>query len=721
MRKDGSFYWVQTTIVPVRKTRLGPQQYISIRTDITVQKVKESSLILSEDRFDRSQDFANIGTWDWNIQTGSLFWSKRIAPLFGYQGEVPETTYANFLSKIHPDDTASVTHAVDQCVAGKSEYRIEHRVIWDDHSVHWLLEKGGVVKDEAGVPVNMLGVVQDITERKNLQGQLEDQSSALSAMNQAIGEYVLFNDFDKSTHTLLDAGAQILKSKFSCLLDLGSTKCSFIFAHENYTIAHASRDLDDLKAYEPCLAHYLERAAENPKNQSLVEVHGQNGGKWHLSQALVNKGAENLALLIFEIGEISSYHQDTQAVLRILQGGCRLLYFALQVNASDQLLREKLIKARNQAERAYKAKSRFISQMSHELRTPLNAVIGFSQLLLLENEAPLSDRQKNYISEIENAGNHLLELINEILELAELNANSIPIHIEKVALKPVIGECIRLVRPLAEKRGIVLVSEEIESNLCVYADTLRLKQVLINLMSNGIKYNRDNGHLEVALKVNPTNVIMSVIDTGIGISQENQRLLFQEFERLGQENTNSEGTGIGLTICKGLIEKMGGKVGAESELGKGSRFWVELPTHQQQKGPIKPMKSESSPGWNPSQPRTVLYVEDNMANIQLMQQVVGMYVQIKLVTATTGAEGKALIDTVPWDLTILDINLPDMSGLNLLDYIRRNNDYDGRPVIALTASYSSADPTPKPGQDFHAVLTKPIDIARLITTLQECL
>jgi signal transduction histidine kinase len=236
---------------------------------------------------------------------------------------------------------------------------------------------------------------------------------------------------------------------------------------------------------------------------------------------------------------------------------------------------EQLGRAKEEAERANHAKSEFLSRMSHELRTPLNAILGFAQLLEMNALRP---EQRGWLSHIRNGGQHLLELINEVLDVARIEAGRVSISLEPVALQPVIESALDLIGPLASQRGIAIRRHTaVGSEWRVMADQQRLKQVLLNLLSNGVKYNVENGRMDISCESRPSGLVrISVSDTGPGISTENQARLFQPFERLQEEKTYVEGTGLGLSLCRGLMEAMGGRIGVDSAPGEGSTFWVEL-------------------------------------------------------------------------------------------------------------------------------------------------
>jgi len=558
-KKNGEEYWVESTIVPFLNDKGKPYKFVSARTDIT-------ALRLSEERLHRSQAFANIGTWDWNIRTGELYWSERIAPLFGYKMGTLDTTYENFLAAVHPDDRDMVTKAVNDCVEKGQEYNIEHRVVWPNGKVLWVQERGDVIRDDDNNPVHMLGVVIDIDERKKVE--------------------------------------------------------------------------------------------------------------------------------------------------------------------------QRLIEASEEADSANMAKSQFLSNMSHELRTPMNAIMGYSQLLTMDFEHPLSESQKENVDEISKAGSHLLNLINEILDLAKIESGHIELSIDKVLIGEVLAESLQLIMPLAQSRNIdISINWEgemidntllCEQNYAVRADFSRLKQVLLNLLSNAVKYNCDYGKIKIAcLLMVDGNIRVSISDTGSGISEEKQSELFKAFNRLGFEDSEIEGAGIGLVITKNITELMGGRIGVESQLDKGSCFWIELPND------ARPLKEKSQEVAD-NAPRklfesgsnichTVLYIEDSPANLRLVTQLLSRIPNIQMWSAPEPVLGLELALERHPDLILLDINLPNMDGYEVLRQLRKGEKTCNTPVIAISANAMPKDIQKGLEAGFEQYITKPINLKGLLEVVENIL
>ena len=380
--------------------------------------------------------------------------------------------------------------------------------------------------------------------------------------------------------------------------------------------------------------------------------------------------------------------------------------------------------AKSAAEKANLAKSDFLSSMSHELRSPLNAILGFAQLL--ESTSPLpTDSQKENIDQILKAGWHLLKLINEILDLAVVESGKMALSPEPVSLAEVISECQAMMEPQAKQRDINMTFPQLAIPYYVNADRTRLKQVLINLLSNAIKYNRVQGKVEVkCTATSPERVRISVKDTGAGLPAEKLAQLFQPFNRLGQDKRVEEGTGIGLVMSKRFVELMEGAIGVESTVGLGSVFWIELllttaPTIAVASAePTIPVHSRVPDG---ARLRTLLYVEDNLANLALVEQLIARRSDIRLLTAVNGTLGVELARDSRPDVILMDINLPGISGIEALKVLREDPATAHIPIVALSANAMPRDIKKGLEAGFFQYLTKPIKINEFMGALDGAL
>jgi PAS domain S-box-containing protein len=395
--------------------------------------------------------------------------------------------------------------------------------------------------------------------------------------------------------------------------------------------------------------------------------------------------------------------------------------------AIEQALREKAIEletAKAAAEKANLAKSDFLSSMSHELRSPLNAILGFAQLM--ESDSPLpTPTQKASIDQILHAGWFLLELINDILDLAVIESGRLSLSLEAVSLREVLIECQTMIEPQAQKRGISMTFPVFTEPCYVKADRTRLKQVLINLLSNAIKYNQTGGRVKVDCTQSLTGCMrISVKDTGVGLTQEMLAQLFQAFNRLGKEATGEEGTGIGLVVSKRLVELMQGQIGVESTVGTGSVFWIELvhdtTHHAEYTKAVNTVMTASPIPTGPDQ-RVLLYVEDNPANLKLVEQIIARHPDLRLLSAMNGQDGIALaIGQVP-DVILMDINLPGISGIEAMKILRRDPITAHIPIIALSANAMPRDIEKGLEAGFYKYLTKPIKVNEFLETLNATL
>ncbi|MDO9143430.1 PAS domain-containing hybrid sensor histidine kinase/response regulator [Rhodoferax sp.] len=398
----------------------------------------------------------------------------------------------------------------------------------------------------------------------------------------------------------------------------------------------------------------------------------------------------------------------------------------------DEALREtnkNLELARVQADRANLAKSEFLSSMSHELRSPLNAILGFAQLMESGTPPPTPSQQAS-LDQILKGGWYLLDLINDILDLASIESGHAALTMEAVALNAVLLDCQTLIEPLTTDRGVHISFPELPDTCRVQADPTRLKQVLINLLSNAIKYNQLGGSVVVSCESPAAGRLrIGVRDSGPGLSKQKLAQLFQPFNRLGQEMGGTKGTGIGLVVSQRLVQSMGGEMGVDSREGEGSLFWFEL-TH------VDAESAEVGPAVRATQPvpvhvpvlalpltnsvqRTVLYIEDNPDNIALMSQLLAARPNLRLVGASDAMRGMAMARGLAPDVVVMDINLPDINGFEVLQLLQSDPVTRHIPVLALSANAMPHDLEKGLAAGFYRYVTKPIKVADFLHALDE--
>lgn len=385
-------------------------------------------------------------------------------------------------------------------------------------------------------------------------------------------------------------------------------------------------------------------------------------------------------------------------------------------------------RALQRAEASSRAKSEFVSRMSHELRTPLNAMIGFAQLLELDKKSPLAEPHQRWTQQIQRAGWHLLALINDTLDLARIESGTVELKLEPVPLQPLLAACLEMVESSAAECQVILTPPQAvdpdDGALAVMADATRLKQVLTNLLSNAVKYNRKGGTVSMHAQLVPAKagglreVQVTVSDTGLGMTAEQMANLFQPFNRLGREASDVAGTGIGLVISRRLAETMGGRLEVQSQRGRGSTFVLRLPSANTVEARPVPIGQAAQVGYHE---RVVHYVEDNLTNIEVMRGVLVQRSQVVLETSTLGLDGLGAIRRRRPDLILLDMQLPDISGLELLRHLKRDPELADIPVIVV-----SADAIPQHAERALALgalhyVTKPVDVAQFLALVDEAL
>jgi PAS domain S-box-containing protein len=663
--------WADTMVTAVRSQAGGIEYLVAALIDIGERKEAEARLLTlaqevqqSEERLRRSQIYANIGTWDWDIQTGGLFWSERIGPLFGYAEALPETSYARFLAAIHPEDRQRVMDAVAACVERQGEYNIEHRIVRADNGeIRWMLERGDVVRAADGTPLHMLGVVQDVTERKRLEVDLREALLEVSSIFRAAASgFALVRD------GLIDGCNPTLEGI------LGYAPGALV--RKPLASLAAPGTADDL------LVQGIEerlQGGEMYRGEHRLR-HRDGRAIWALIHASRVDPSDPHARIILNIADISPAKRY-EADLR---------------------------QAKDLAEAANRAKSEFLSRMSHELRTPLNAILGFAQLLDADPQEHLTASQRESNDQILKAGWHLLALINEVLDLAKIEAGRVEISMESVAVTTVALECVTIIEPLSAKRGIA-IAIDCPPGMAVRADRTRLKQVLLNLLSNAIKYNREGGQVAIRTLPEGTDGIrISVTDHGLGLTEEQRARVFEPFTRFHGDEV--EGSGIGLTITERLVQLMGGYLEVESTPGEGSCFSVVLPRGTDvgyaSPAPSPPPKATVVPHGGYS----LLYIEDNPANLILVQKIVAQWPGIALHTATDGKQGLEMARALRPDLILLDINLPGIDGYEVKRLLESHAGTRAIPVIALSANAMPRDMDKGQEAGFAGYLAKPIRI-----------
>lgn len=403
---------------------------------------------------------------------------------------------------------------------------------------------------------------------------------------------------------------------------------------------------------------------------------------------------------------------ELQATQRHLAHGS-ILWHGHIADITERKQMQAAVAEQQTLERVHRARNEFLSRVSHELRTPLNGILGFAQLLESDKADNLSIEQQERLRLLRSSGQHLLQLINQVLEVTRLEAGQMEVQMQTLELAPQLELALSQMQPQAGSAGVALLPLEVAAGLTVQADALRLQQVLLNLLSNAIKYNHPGGHVRLSVQQLDGGLCIAVSDTGPGLSARQQAELFQPFQRLGAEKTTVEGYGLGLVISRHLVTLMGGRLTLHSEPGAGCRFEVHLAM------PVGLGAACDRPGDDPAAALdagaggacgTVLYVEDNPVNAMLMEAIVGMRPGLRLSLATDGASALAAARAAPPELLLLDMHLPDISGMALLPALRRIEAMADVPAIMVSAAAAEEDVAAARAQGFVGYWTKPLDV-----------
>lgn len=703
----------------------------------------EEALRASEERLRRAQWFANIGIWDWDIRKNIVYSSERTPALLGYEEDTIDITYDNFLHSVHPEDRPAFETAIEQCIRLGERLNVEHRVMHHDKSIHWLQHSGDVIRDDEGTVTHMLGMTQDITRRKQAELARSRQQQLLDMLHVTASQAVSTADFREIFTSMLDGLLALTDSEYGFIGEILTSAEGGPYL-KTYAIT-------DIAWNEEVQQFYREHAPEGLVFSNLDTLYGSvikngeivlsNSPKTDERAGGIPRGHPDinsfLGIPIFQGEQLigmygiankpGGYNQSVTQFLEPFNSTLGVIINGMRLNRQREQDNRALILAKEEAENANKAKSIFLSRMSHELRTPMNAILGFSQLMEADQNEPLTESQQDNVNEIISAGTHLLELINEVLDLTRIEAGKLEIRLEDVDVESLIAVCINTMSPLASQNNIDIINNTGNCDIVVTADLTRLKQVMINLISNAIKYNRKNGSISIdAGSTNDGYFRLIVSDTGQGISEEHQTKIFEPFDRLGAQGSAIEGTGIGLTITKSFVELMNGRIGIESQEGKGSTFWVEFPgKHQQPTEPVMQNNrsdNDSLKGAGRSDSSySLLYVEDNPANLKLVDQILSRRKDIEMLSAHNAELGLELASVHEPDLILLDINLPGMNGFEALAKLKQKENLKTIPVIALSANAMPRDIEQGIDAGFHEYLTKPLNVKQFLDLITEML
>ena len=606
--------------------------------------------------------------------SGERYISGNVERLFGYTQAQVLGTPGFWTAQLHPEDRERFTAMLERAIAERApQLEQEYRFLLQD-GYRLLYGVTRFVYDDDGALADTLSYAMDVTERRQADDAIREREATLQAVIKASPDII----------TILDAEGR-------------------------------------MRSVSPAAERILGRSPDERVGHSALSsefVHPDDLEQFRETQRRVLTGQDESAEVRVRVRHAEGHWVTLEAHSRPLAAPDGLLVVSRDVTG-QAALEEDLRLAKLAAEQANEAKSEYLSRMSHELRTPLNAILGFAQLLDLDD---LEDEQRDNLGHIMSGARHLLSLINEVLDIAAIEAGRLTLSLEPVALADVAAETVSLIRPLADQHHIVLAGPSLACTTHVLGDRQRLKQVLLNLLSNAVKYNREGGSVHLDCEPVPGGRLrIKVTDTGLGIPPEAIGRLFVPFERVASQPSAIEGTGLGLPLSKRLAEAMGGNLEVSTTVGQGSSFWIELPLaeapvqqaeRQLDGGPAPAPAAEQADRTGPD--LTVLYIEDNLSNLQLVERVLCHRPGVRLISAMRPQLGLDLAGQHHPDLILLDLHLPDMPGEAVLGRLWSSPATADIPVAILSADARPALIERLLGEGVRGFLTKPLDVKELL-------
>lgn len=670
-RSDGSWRHVLTRRVVQRAPDGTPLAFLGVALDLTeqVERQREASELAL--RLEMATSAAGVGIWSRDPQTEDGEWSREMFALNGRAPEAGVPSRRQWVEEIiHPDDRPRMRSVRDELLdSPRGVVEHEYRIVRPDGEVRWLVNRARRLP--WGGRTMIFGVTLDVTERRLAEQarRSTDQRAALAARSAGIGTWEI--DFE--------TGAERWDEQMFRLRGLEPRRDPPPRAERLAIVHPADRD----RTMDARPTSYADRRPERYEFRVLLP---DGSARWLASRS------------------IAVADEQGRAVRRI----------GVNWDITDAKEGEAARAATAVAERASLAKSQFLARMSHELRTPLNAVLGFTQLLQFEDSDPAHAAK---LGHIRAAGEHLLSLIDGVLDLSSLEAGNLKLQPQPIELAALADQALPLVSVLAQRHGVKLARGELDG--VALADRTRTLQVLVNLLTNAVKYNRPGGEVRLSASAGKRTVTLSVADTGRGMNAEQLEHLFEPFNRLGAEREGIEGTGIGLTIVKALVTGMGGRVQVHSEPGVGSRFDVTLPRAADGNALARaPEPVASTPSPLEATRGQLLYIEDNPVNVLLVEELVRKLSGLRIHSEASGEAGVARAAALRPDLVLIDMQLPDFDGFEVLRRLRAAPETAAIPCVALSANAMPHDIERARAAGFDDYWTKPIDFRAFLTALE---
>ena len=724
----------------------GSVEFLStIIRDISERKREEIARMEWANRYNAAIRASGQLLFDWNSFTNDITYAGDVEHFLGFTMREMSGGLDRFRELIVQQDLAAFDVEIQRVTATRDPFRLEFQVRRKDGTAVDVAAKGYFFLDREGRIGRMIGFLADVTAQKaaqdalaraheNLELRVEQRTAELARA------YTVIRDRAHQQEAVAQLGQRALAgADLAALLQQASSLVQRILAADYCSILQPSEDGTELVATasagwpDELLGNHIPTGRRSQSGYTLLvrepvivdDMAVED--RFEVSDVVRAFNVVSSVSVVIEasdrpLGVLAAFsvppRKFVQDDVNFLQTVANVLTAAIERQRAETSIRL----AREQAETANRAKSEFLSRMSHELRTPLNAILGFTQLLELDKPTP---SQAESIEHISRAGRHLLSLINEVLDIARIEAGRLALSPEAIELGRFLNDALELIRPLAARLQIETAFTPSDCGCdLVLADRQRLKQVFLNLLSNAVKYNRPGGRVTVNCGSMPDGrVRISVTDTGRGISVEKMKRLYLPFERLGAEATDIEGTGIGLALSRGIVAALNGELGVESVEGKGSTFWLILPAATRPAHvavepvllPPPPVETE------PHIQRMLLYIEDQDLNLRLVERILHPRTEYRLVTAMQGGLGLDIAREHHPDLILLDLNLPDMSGDEVLRRLKDDPQVQHIPVIMVSADAMGDRIEQMMAMGAAGYLTKPYKVTEFLRVIAETL
>jgi PAS domain S-box-containing protein len=651
IRKDGSRFWAHVVITALRDNTGKLRGFSKVTRDVTEQRRAEELLRESEQRLTLASTSGEVGVWDLDLIADQAWRSLQHDRIFGYESLLPNWGVAVFSDHVFPEDRELVQRRLEEAFQN-GHLEFECRIIRADQAMRWISAKGEAVRNEQGQPIRMMGVITDVTERKRAEEVLRDSEERHRKLfeNNPHPTWV----FDRETLRFLAVNAAAV-GKYGYSRDefLAMTVKDIRSPEDVPALLEAVGALGDGNESNGTWRH-------RTKDGTVIDVE-------NTSYALTFFGRPARVVVAVDVTQKKRAEEEKRK-------------FMDHLAASNQEL-----ELRNrEVERVTKLKSKFLASMSHELRTPLNAIVGFSDLLAEGTPGDLNDKQKRFVNHINQGSAHLLQLINDILDLSKIEAGQLDLRCEGFQIKDALPEVLSTIRPLAMAKNIQ-IEQKMENDRHVYADRVRFKQILYNLLSNAVKFTPKAGRIDIDCHGDGNSVCISVMDTGVGIRAEDQAVIFEEFRQVeGPAGTTQEGTGLGLAITKRLVEQQGGGISLESEFGKGSRFTFTLPAGSGgAETPLvnEPPSSSIVIGEGRGKP-LILVVDDEVTARELLASY--LCPEYRIAMAESGEEAVKQARHLRPDAITLDVMMPGGNGFETLAALKKAPETANIPIIIVS-------------------------------------